>query len=344
MKKFIALLFITLSALSFSSCKKEEDKGELKIYATCLEPYVDAACKRFEQQTGIKTSFEFLSSSIILEKAKNGTNEADIWFGGTSDPYNEAASLDLLYPYKEKNSRHLIDQKYRDKNYYWYGIYVGVLGFFWNQDELDKRNLVPPVDWDDLLKPEYKGLIVFGNPATSGTGKLIVNTLVQVKGKDAAMDYFHQLDKNVAEYTALGVSPAIMVSKNQAVIGIGFLHDILRQMFLEDTALNMTTPISGTSYEIGATAIFKNAKNLNNAKKFIEYALSPDCVNLASENGAYQMVVLDNAKPVNPAISAGLDKIETIDFDLEDAKINGAYYCQEFFKNVHKDNRFKTSR
>ena len=47
----------------------------------------------------------------------------------------------------------------------------------------------------------------------------------------------------------------------------------------------MTSPSSGTSYEIGATAIFKGAKNLDNAKKFIEFALSPDCANLAWCNG-----------------------------------------------------------
>ena len=215
-----------------------------------------------------------------------------------------------------------------------------VLGFFWNQDELDKRNIMPPVDWDDLLKPEYKGLITFGNPKTCGTGKLIVNTVVQIRGKDEAMKYFKELDKNVFYYTPHGVQPAYMVADKEAIIGIGFMHDILRKMITEDKDyLGMTTPISGTSCEIGATAIVKSAKNIENAKKFIEFALSPECVNLAHENNSYQMVLIDNAEPVKTAINTGLDKIETIDFDYEDATKNGESYCDEFIKTIRNDSR-----
>ena len=105
----------------------------------------------------------------------------------------------------------------------------------------------------------------------------------------------------------------------------------------------MATPASGTSYEIGATAIFKGAKNEANAQKFIEFALSPDCVNMAQENGSYQFLVIDNAKPVQAAVDAGLDKINTINYDFEDAKYHTSEYVQDFFKVIAADDRVKTS-
>ena len=78
------------------------------------------------------------------------------------------------------------------------------------------------------------------------------------------------------------------------------------------------------------------------AKKWIEFALSPDCVNLAQDNGSYQFLVIDNAKPVSAAVKAGLDKIETIKYDFDDAKTNGPKYYAEFFEVIAADDRVKT--
>ena len=49
--------------------------------------------------------------------------------------------------------------EFRDPDGYWYGIYQGILGFMVNTEELARLNLEAPKTWDDLLKPEYKGLI-----------------------------------------------------------------------------------------------------------------------------------------------------------------------------------------
>lgn len=225
----------------------------------------------------------------------------------------------------------------------WYGIYRGILGFFWNTEELKRLGLEPPKDWDDLLKPEYKGLVSFANPNTAGTGKLIVNTLVQLKGLDKAMEYFKELDKNICQYTKSGSGPSKLVPTGEVVIGIGFLHDVVYQIVDNGyDNLGMCAPKSGTSYEIGATAIFKGCKNEENAKKFIEFALSPECVNLAQSNGSYQFLVIDNAKPVKAAVDAGLDKIETIKYDFDDAKICGPSYYKKFFEVIAADDRVKT--
>jgi putative spermidine/putrescine transport system substrate-binding protein len=48
----------------------------------------------------------------------------------------------------------------------WVGTFTGVPAFVVNTDVV--KNV--PQTWNDLLKPEYKGLINASNPATSGTG------------------------------------------------------------------------------------------------------------------------------------------------------------------------------
>lgn len=346
MKKILTVACAALAAVALISCsKKKEDAGELVVYGSCEEEYLASACAQFETQTGIKTTYQRLSTGEVLTKIEeeNGKPSADVWFGGTTDPYNEAASKGLLEPYAAENASHLVGQQFKDKDNNWYGIYRGILGFFWNKEEMSRLNLEPPKDWDDLLDPKYKGLISFANPNTAGTGKLIVNTMVQMKGEKEAMDYFAKLDKNISQYTKSGSGPSKLVPKGEVVIGIGFLHDVVYQIVDNGyDNIGMTAPASGTSYEIGATAIFKGAKNEENAKKWIEYALSPDCVNLAQKNGSYQFLVIDNAAPVEAAVNAGLDKIETINYNFDDAKANGPKYYSEFFEVIANDDRVKT--
>ncbi len=346
MKKLwtIALCALVATAL-FAGGAKDQNAGELVVYGSCEEAYVAAVCAKFEALTGVRTTYQRLSTGEVFTKIEeeNGKPSADVWFGGTTDPYNMAANKGLLYPYKAENAKHLIGPQYKDKNDNWHGIYRGILGFFWNTEEMRRLGLQPPKDWDDLLKPEYKGLISFANPNTAGTGKLIINTLVQMRGEKEAMKYFAALDKNIAQYTKSGSGPSKMVPMGEIVIGIGFLHDVVYQIVDNGyNNLGMTAPASGTSYEIGATAIFKGAKNLDNAKKFIEFALSPDCVNLAQENGSYQFLVIDNAKPVAAAVKAGLDKIQTISYNFADAAENGPQYIKAFFATIANDDRVKT--
>ena len=355
MKKFLALLLAAMMALSCAAFAAAEEvdadllaaakaEGELIVYGSAEEAYVSAACKHFEELYGIKVSYQRLSTGEVQAKIteENGNPSADVWFGGTSDPYAEAASAGLLLPYEAKNASHLVNQNYRDKDGAWYGIYKGILGFMVNTEELARMNLEVPQDWDDLLKPEYRGLIWLSNPATAGTAKLVINTMVQMKGHDAAMEYFKALDANIAQYTKSGSGPSKKVGIGECVIGIGFLHDGITQILDGYDNIQLVIPSSGTSFEIGATAIFKGAKHENAAKLWVEYALSPDCVNLAKDNESYQFLVIDNAEQPKEAAEFGLDPNNTIDYNFEDAKANTSKYVEDFFAAVGQDDRFKT--
>jgi iron(III) transport system substrate-binding protein len=319
-------------------------EGELTVYASCEEAYMNAACDHFQELYGITVNRQRLSTGEVAAKIEeeNGNPSGDVWFGGTTDPYNESARKGLLMAYEAKNASHLISDTYRDKDGYWYGIYKGILGFMVNKEEIERKGLTAPADWDDLLKPEYKGLIWMSNPNTAGTAKLVINTMVQMKGHDAAMEYFKALDENIAQYTKSGSGPSKMVGPGECVIGIGFLHDGITQILAGYDNISLVVPASGTSYEVGATAIFNGAKHPNAAKLWIEYALSPECVNLAKDNESFQFLVIDNAEQPQAAADFGLDMNNTIDYDFEDAKENTSKYVEDFFAAVGTDDRFKT--
>ena len=383
MKKFLALLLALVMAFSLVACGGDKTpaddqqgdnngdsqypeyfagmdqliadaqaEGELTVYGSCEEEYLTAACQHFEELFGIKVNAQRLSTGEVQAKIEeeDGNPSADVWFGGTTDPYNVCAAEGLLEPYAATNASHLIDDMYKDADGNWYGIYKGILGFMVNTDELTRMGLEAPADWTDLLKDEYKGLIWLSNYNTAGTAKLVVNTMIQKYGHDEGIKYLVDLDKNIEVYTKSGSGPSKNVGTGECVIGIGFLHDGITQIVDNGyTNVSLIIPSSGTSFEVGATAIFKGAAHSNAAKLWIEYALSPECVELAAQNGSYQFLVIDNAEQPSQASEFGLDPNNVMAYDFEDAKANTTTYVEEVMKaladngaNTEDTGRFQT--
>ena len=360
MKKIIALVLLMLVVLVNGAMAQSEEliaaaqaEGELVVYGSCEEEYLAAVTQHFQELYGIKTTYQRLSTGEVQAKIEeeNGNPSADVWFGGTTDPYNVVASEGLLEAVEPENAAHLTSPMYRHADGYWFGIYKGILGFMVNQEELDRMGLEAPQDWADLLKPEYKGLIWLSNYNTAGTAKLVINTMIQKYGHDEGIQYLVDLDKNIEVYTKSGSGPSKNVGTGECVIGIGFLHDGITQI-LDNGYDNITLviPSTGTSFEIGATAMFKGAAHPNAAKLWLEYALSPECVELGAENGSYQFLVLDNAKQPQAAYDFGLDPENVMDYDFADATANIKTYISEVMDalansgaNTDDTSRFQTN-
>ncbi|RGS50765.1 ABC transporter substrate-binding protein [Olsenella sp. AF21-51] len=320
--------------------------GKLVIYGSCEEQHVAACAQHFQELFGIETSYQRLSTGEVESKVEeeNGNPSADVWFGGTTDPYNVAVTKGILEPYEAKNASHLISDKFRDADGNWYGIYKGILGFFYNKDELERKGLDAPQDWPDLLDEKYKDLIWMSNYNTAGTAKLILNTVIQKYGHDDGIKYLVDLDKNVQVYTKSGSGPSKNVGTGECTIGIGFLHDAIYQIVDNGYQnIGLVIPSSGASYEVGATAIFKGCKHENAAKLWIEYALSPQCVERAQEVGAYQFLVIDDAKQPAVVEEYGLDPNNVMNYDFEDAKENTEQYVSDIMNALGGgDDRFQT--
>ena len=362
MKKLFAVLLALAMLLSCSAVFAEDvvgadpalveaakAEGELVVYGSCEEDYLAAAVNHFAELYGIKTQYQRLSTGEVPTKIEeeNGKPSADVWFGGTNNPYDSAAAKGLLdNSYVPANASHITKDIYKDPNGYWYGIYTGLLGFMVNKDELARMNLEAPASWDDLLKDEYKGLIWLSNYNTAGTPKLVANLLIQKKGHDEGIKYLVDLDKNIQVYTKSGSGPSKNVGTGECVIGIGFLHDGITQIVDNGYEnIQLIIPADGTSCEIGPVAIFKGATHVSAARLFVEFALSPDCVNMAAGTGSYQFLVIDNATQPKEAAEFGLDPSLVWDgYDFADAAANTAQYVEDVMNALGNaaDDRFQT--
>ncbi len=326
--------------------KAAKEEGKLIVYGSCEEEYLNAVCANFKSLYGIDVQAQRLSTGEVAAKIEeeNGHPSADVWFGGTTDPYNVTSSKGLLEQYEPKNASHLISDKFKSTNKDWYGIYKGILGILYDKEELQRLKLDVPQDYKDLIDPKYKGLIWSSNYNTAGTAKLIINTVIQKYGHDQGIQYLVDLDKNIAQYTKSGSGPSKAIGAGECTIGIGMLHDGIYQIVdQEHENVGLQIPSSGASYEVGATAIFKGAPHPNAAKLWIEYALSPACVDLAQKNGSYQFLVIDDAKQPEIATEYGLDPNNVMDYNFEDAKKHTEQYVKDVMEALGGgDSRFKT--
>ena len=193
---------------------------------------------------------------------------------------------------------------YRDDDGYWYGIRRSVLGFIVDSSMLRRMEIDAPADWADLLELPYQELIWTSNYAADGAGRLLLRAAMQQPEAFGGRDYLVSLDENMALYTASDAEMVRCLGTGECVIGIGFLHDGMARITDDNcTGLRLIAPASGAPQKVDAAAIFQDAAHPSAAKLWTEYALSPECVDLAAQNGCYQYPVIDNAASVSlPAV------------------------------------------
>lgn len=324
MKKLLSILLTALLLLSCMSAFAAEidwralEGKELMVYGGCDEPHVAAVCKAFEEKTGIKTSFIRMSGNDcytrILEERENP--QADVWYGGTWDPYIAAANEGLLYAYEDCiNAANLKSPQFAVGLPNWFGIYSGYIGFICDKEALDEYGAAVPTSWEDLTKPEYENLIVMANPGATGTGVMTVSILFQLFGEEKALDLISKIDKNVTTYVKTGSGTSHQVALGEAAVGVGFLHTGL--MYVEEGYDNfvLTAPSEGTGYEVGGAAIIEGCKNLDEAKLFIEFALTPECQEIGQTTGALQFLTVEGAKDPEAAQKILDMGVKLIDYD-----------------------------
>jgi iron(III) transport system substrate-binding protein len=157
-----------------------------------------------------------------------------------------------------------------------------------------------PKSWADLLKPEYKGDIQVANPASSGTAYTMVATLVQLMGEEPAFEYLKKLHRNVGQYTRSGTGPIKAVARGETAVSISFIHDAPGEK-MAGFPVETVTPSEGTGAEIGSMSIIKGSRNLEAAKKFYEWALTPAAQEMAAAARQFQLPSNKSAK-VDPRV------------------------------------------
>ncbi len=341
-KKAALAVLAGAMAFSFTGCggeKKAEapaakkESKEITVYMGVVEQSAKVVASEFEKDTGIKVNFVRMSGGGTLSRirAEKNNPQASVWYGGSADSFIMAKKEGLLEAYKSPNAEK-IKPEFKDADGYWTGIYQGYLGFILDGRYFDEHKLQPPTSWDDLLKPEFTGQIVMGNPGSASTGYVVVSAIVQSMGEEKGMEYLAKLNKQVKQYTKAGAAPARSAALGEAAIGITYLHNGIRLIKEGNTNVRLSLPEEGTAYELGAVAIIKNAPDMEAAKKFVDWALTKKAQEIGQHNNSYQFLTNPEANPPEEAMKFKDAKL--IDYNFQWSGDNRARLLEAWNKAV----------
>ena len=294
-------------------------QGSVNVYCSVQVEWCQAAANAFEKSTGTKVNMTQKGSGETLAqiRAEAQNPKGDVWFGGTGDPHLIMAEEGLSEIYESPRLKELQDWALKQSEAAKkrsVGVYSSAVGFGFNKEILAKKNLPAPTCWADLTKPIYKGEIQVANPNSSGTAYVIIVTLVQLMGEDKAFEYLKALHANVNAYARTGVGPVKAAARGETGISLTFVHDAVQEANA-GFPIGTATPCEGTGYEIGSISIVKGARNLANAKKFYNWALSPEAQKIGYEVAKQLQMPSNKAAPLPPG-APDLTKIKLVNYDF----------------------------
>lgn len=229
-KTVMAGLLITSTVLGLAGCGNSADDNSVTIYSSAEDYRNEYYLSRLQEQ--------FPEYDITIEYMETGNHAAKLLAEGTDTECD--ITLSVEYGYMQKYSEYLAampEYDYSqfmddtvDPNHKIFPEMRNGCAIILNMDMLAEKNLPEPTCYEDLLKPEYKGLISMPNPKSSGTGYSFLKSLVNSMGEDEAFAYFAALSENILQYTSSGSGPVNNLVSGEAVIGLGITAHAVTQM------------------------------------------------------------------------------------------------------------------
>jgi iron(III) transport system substrate-binding protein len=278
--------------------------ADLTVY-TALEADQLKAYKAAFEQTNPDVSILWVrdSTGIITAKllAEKANPKADVVMGLAATSLMLLQKEGMLMGYAPAGLDK-VDQKMRDpaEPPQWVGMDVWASALCFNTVEAANKNLPTPAAWADLIKPEYKGQVAMPNPASSGTGFLMVSAWLQMMGEDAGWAYMDALHQNIAAYTHSGSKPCRQAGAGEYAVGLSFEYRANKTK-KDGAPIEIVLPKEGLGWDMEATAIMNTTKQPEAAKKLADWAVTPAANELYAQN--YAIVAL-------PGIAKPLDQVQ----------------------------------
>ncbi|WP_183753724.1 ABC transporter substrate-binding protein [Pseudochelatococcus contaminans] len=252
---------------------------DITVYTSYEEDEIAAFLKRAKEDLpDLNVNVLRLSTgdlhARILAEADNPQH--DVIWGWAVTSMIDPRIGELIEVYEPANIER-VPAKFRDKDGKWFATTGYMAAFCVNKEVLEKKGLPMPTSWEDLLNPVYKGEVVMPNPASSGTGYLMVSSILQEKGEEEGWKFLQGLDKNIAQYIKSGSRPCNAASEGEFAIGASFALRAIKNI-QSGYPVAMVIPAEGAGNELEANALVAASKNKDAAKRFLDWTISDNAV------------------------------------------------------------------
>ena len=309
----VFFLFITIFSFTFFACK--DSQKELKIYSIIHDEETKILCEEFTKKTGIPVSYIRATTGEIINKviAEKNNPQADVLLGGASNYHIQADKENALEVYESQVSKDFPSYAI-SPNKTWTGFCILALGIGVNEERFTKKfpNKEYPKTWDDLLDSDFDNEIVMTNPMASSTAYLFVQNQLQRLSWDEGWNYLESLSQLVGQFPDSGSAPPKLIGTGEYSVGIAYLHALAKYKS-QGFDIKVIAP-PRTVGDVDCVAVLKNAKNMEEAKLFVDFILSKEAQEIMS--------AIDFTTPTNPLANPPKEAIKITDTDLIDYDSN----------------------
>lgn len=339
MKKLIAVL-LTIASVStlLTGCgaSKGGENGEVVVYN--WGEYIDPeTIEMFEEETGIKVVYdEFETNEIMYPKVEAGASVYDV-VCPSDYMIQKMIQNDLLAELNWENLPHAkanIGAQYFDQskefdaeNKYSVPYCFGTVGILYNKTMVDE-----PIDsWSVLWDEKYADNILMQDSVRDAF-------MVALKSKGYSMNSTNEAELTEAKDALIAQKPltqAYVIDQvrdkmigNEAAIGVIYSGEAIYTQ-RENPDLEYVIPKEGTNVWIDSWVIPKNAKNKENAEKFIDFMCREDIallnfeyITYSTPNDAARDLIEDEEIKNSPIAFPDLtqyENLETFQYLGEDA-------------------------
>ena len=350
MKKSTLLLFAAASVGTLltgcGSTSSSGENGQVIVYN--WGEYIDPeTLDQFEEETGIHVVYdEFETNEIMYPKVESGTSNYDV-VCPSDYMIQKMIENDLLAEINFDNIPNVknIGEQYFEQskgfdpeNKYSIPYCFGTVGILYNKTMVDE-----PIDsWDVLWDEKYADNILMQDSVRDAFMVALkrlgysMNTTDEAQVKEATQTLIDQ--KPLVQAYVIDQVRDKMIG-NEAAIGVIYSGEAIYTQ-RENPDLEYVIPKEGTNVWIDSWVIPKNAKNKENAEKFIDFMCREDIalknfeyITYSTPNTAAQANIEDedikNSKVAFPDFSE-YNNLETFDY----LGVDGDNLYNEYWKQV----------
>jgi thiamine transport system substrate-binding protein len=286
MKRFSIPLLVLLILL-VSCAPKPSGPGSLTVMTHDSFAVSDNVIQAFERNNNVKITFisggdagEMLNKTILSKSAPL----ADVLYGVDNTLLSEAFAADIYEPYASPALKNIPAGFQLDPSNRALPVDHGYVCVVYDKAYFNAHNLSAPQGLEDLTKPEYKGLLVMENPATSSPGLDFLLATIKHFGTSNYLDYWKQLRANgvvvvdgwdTAYYTNFSGSSG---QGAQALV-VSYATDPAYEVMSASTPIAEASVAAvvgpdGCFHQIEFVGILKGTGHLALAQKFVDFMLS----------------------------------------------------------------------